>query len=1230
MKMKEFNISLNGKSVKAKDGETVLNVAKREGIKIPTLCHDPRLEPFSSCYVCVVEVEGMRGHQPSCSTKVMDGMKVVTDNAAIHKSRKTALDLLLSDHYADCAAPCKETCPAGVDVQGYISLIDKGMYSEAVSLIKEVNPLPAICGRVCVRPCEDACRRNLLDEDNAVGIDYMKRFAADYDLQAENHYKPEVKASTGKKVAVIGAGPGGLTTAYYLQQEGHQVDIFEAKDFAGGWLRYGIPEYRLPNDLLDHEVSTITELGANIFYNKNFGENISYKDIKAEYNATVLTIGSQKGTLLGSKGEDAEGVYSGVEFLNEMESSGVKADFSGKTVVVVGGGNTAMDCIRTSQRLGAKRTVIVYRRTEKEMPANPIEIHESKLEGVEFMILTNPTEVNKDENGKLKSVTLIKMELGEPDASGRRRPSPVEGSEFDLECDYILAAIGQKTDVNFINDINEFADDGELIINRWGDIDADPRTLQTGIKSVFAAGDGVTGAATLIEAIAQANVAVHSVKQFLNGEEIIPLKKEFLSKKDNFKKQESGDYVGKYAKQERKEMPVLDTNLRMNFDEVELGYSDENVCKTEAQRCMECGCIEYFDCELKEHSTEYGVEQGVYKGEFKEHEVDYSHPYIEIDNNKCILCSRCIRMCDEVVGAKALGLVQRGFDTIVAPAMGESLTETACVSCGMCIETCPTGAISENFQFKPGPLKLTKETTICNYCSVGCEMEINHRNGYVMKVTASDGQVNKGGLLCKSGKFGYQYLNNPNRITKPLLKVDGKWQTISFDKAYEIVKEKISTVKPDENMFFAGARLSNEELYMVQKFARTGAKTHNIASLSYMGRGIGYHLNNVANAKFEDLANASRIYVIGNELPKNVAGHYINNAQKVNEVPVELISNQEKGIDIVDKRVIIKSYYHFVKAVNYYLLSNNKQNQLFINDRTGAYEAYKAELLTADYTKLIEQSGVCCKAEIEKFANEYNNQMNAILLFSESELSSNTSFELYNLAMITGKLGKTANGLIALKEKNNSHGITDMGICPKHGVGMQKWDNADFASKVKSVWGINNLPEDIKVRPFEAIETGLFKNVFVFGEDPIGCGLNKDKTDKWFDVDFLVVQDSFMTETAEKANLILPASFTIENDGSFTNTQKIIQTFEAGLKSKQEQTTLQQLIALNNLFVKNQLSDSDDVMKEIISLLPIKEGSETYYFESTEDDNQNRLFAFGSDSITKMWMEDFKGQFKRN
>ena len=234
--MAKLNIILNRRIVVGFPGETILEMARRHGVEIPTLCHDERLEPFSSCYVCVVEVEGMRGLQPACSTKIVEGMRIETENERVVKSRKFALELMAGNHYADCVAPCHEACPAGVDVQGYIAMINRGMVHEAVRIIKETNPLPAICGRVCVRPCELACRRNLV-EGVGVGIDYLKRYASDADMNSMDRFMPIPRPSTGKKVAVIGAGPGGLTAAYYLALDGHQADIFEASgdiaNFAG-------------------------------------------------------------------------------------------------------------------------------------------------------------------------------------------------------------------------------------------------------------------------------------------------------------------------------------------------------------------------------------------------------------------------------------------------------------------------------------------------------------------------------------------------------------------------------------------------------------------------------------------------------------------------------------------------------------------------------------------------------------------------------------------------------------------------------------------------------------------------------------------------------------------------------------------------------------------------------------------------------------------------------------
>ncbi|MCQ2484205.1 MAG: FAD-dependent oxidoreductase [Clostridia bacterium] len=672
--MDTIKVTINGKEIVAEKGKTILQIAEANGIEIPTLCYVEKIKPYGACGLCVVEAEGIPKLLRACSAVAGDGMVINTNTPRVKQSRKIALELLMSDHTGDCKGPCSLNCPAGTDCQGYVKLIAQGKYKEAVALVKDRVPLPASIGRVCPHPCETACRRKMVEEP--ISIAFLKSFAADIDLKSGDKFMPEKADCTGKSVGIIGGGPAGLTAAYFLAVKGHKVTVYDAMPKMGGMLRYGIPQYRLPKEVLDMEIASIEELGVEMIDNVKIGRDISFDDIKNKYDATLVAIGAWKSSSMGVTGEELDGVLGGIDFLRGVALH-TPADI-GKKVAVIGGGNTAMDACRSAVRLGAEEVYVIYRRTRAEMPAEKVEIDEAEEEGVTFKFLCNPVEII-GENGRVKAVKLQKMELGEPDAGGRRKPVPVEGAFEVLDLDTVIMAIGQKISINGFE---------ALELTNRGNISADTLTFRTSVDGVFAVGDATNrGASIAIEAIGEAQKAVNVIDSYLNGE-IVGYKKPFVSEKVV-----TAEDLADRQKISRAKMPQRSPEDRKHdFNEINLGFSEETA-RAEAKRCLECGCHDYHDCKLIRYANQYDVCPSRFAGEKHNCPKEQKLISIERDQNKCVLCNLCVRICDEEVGKGVLGLVGRGFSTVIKPEFMDSAVADFCKGCQKCVESCPTGAL---------------------------------------------------------------------------------------------------------------------------------------------------------------------------------------------------------------------------------------------------------------------------------------------------------------------------------------------------------------------------------------------------------------------------------------------------------------------------------------------------------------------------------------------------------
>ncbi len=532
-------------------------------------------------------------------------------------------------------APCQMTCPAGLDIPTYVTLIGMGRDAEAIDVIRQDCPFPWVCGLVCTRPCEFMCVRGRMDEP--VSIKFLKAFAAERAMSTRLYRNPEKEPDKGQKVCIIGAGPAGLSCAYYLALKGYGVTVIESLPMAGGMIMVGIPRYRLPREVIDREVAMLEDLGVEFRFNTAFGKDVSLEGLKAEgFEAFFFAIGAHRSYKLNIPGEnDYPQVIEAISFLKDVALG--QRHRPGRRVVIVGGGNVAIDAARTSLRLGAEEVVMAYRRTRAEMPADVEEVEQAEEEGVDISFLTIPASVI-GRDGKVTALRCIRAEMKESEKGGRKVPVPIEGSDFDIETDAVISAIGQQVDHGCLN---------ELIGLKWSrrnTIETNTISMETAIPGIFAAGDAVSGPATVIEAIGGGKRAALAIDRYLSGipqprSRPVPVRRgriPFLE-------------VPATTKMilKRSTMPLLNIDRRRTtFQQVELGFT-ENMVREEARRCLRC--------------------------------------------DVCIRCGKCVDICRDKMGVDALSMGYIDFDRPTPT--DYRITAERCILCGACAANCPTGAM---------------------------------------------------------------------------------------------------------------------------------------------------------------------------------------------------------------------------------------------------------------------------------------------------------------------------------------------------------------------------------------------------------------------------------------------------------------------------------------------------------------------------------------------------------
>ncbi|KPK78124.1 MAG: hypothetical protein AMJ79_00680, partial [Phycisphaerae bacterium SM23_30] len=784
----------------------------------------------------------------------------------------------------------------------------------------------------------------------------------------------------------------------------------------------------------------------------------------------------------------------------------------------------AMDAARTSWRLGADKVIILYRRTRAEMPADEMEIEDCLEEGIEIMELAAPVGIVK-EQGKLKSLRCIRMKLGEPDESGRRRPIPLEGSEFEQQCQMAVAAIGQAPVLEGLTQVKG----KDIGVTRWGTFVVDTETMKTNIEGVFAGGDAADdGPTVVIDAIRDGQRAARAIDAYLTGQK--PEAKPFVVKKEFWSKPGQTE-LGEVKESPRHEVHVIDVELRKsNFNEVATGFEYEDN-EHECERCLSCGCLRFEDCNLRLYAEQYGVDMNKFKGYVRRHKVDDRHPYIVYDPNKCVLCARCIRTCARILPISALGLVGRGFQTEMRPALNDPLVQTSCVSCGNCVDSCPTGALTFKYPF-PGRASLYTEDgkTHCGFCSLACPITVKRFGGDRYFVGSSGVW---GEYLCRYGRFGHELFIKQKRIVAPEVRSGRERRKVEITEAGQMIVRGMRRVAdkygPDKAAVFVSPELTNEELYLAGRIAREGVGTNNVASLSILGAGkeagvLDRSLGFTASTADRSCIDRADLIICNNTSMES--DHLILAVKVIQAVKAGaklIVSNS--ALDTTDQLLSTLALDPMRgraavlwNGILQVLLDQGYFKAGFINKIEGGKEF----LARRDFgmERVSDLSGVAPEG-IRQAAEIIRKAKKMVFIHSPDRNQDQAPGDMETIAnfiVLLRAVGREAD-LLLPRTISNSASLEIMGADPVFGPGRvaPEGSYAGAASHAE----LRKLLTDREIRA-----------ALIIGEDPLAWG----QSGVWFEnLEFLATMDWTDTETTQYADVVLPGSTYLEAGGTRCN-----------------------------------------------------------------------------------------------